>query len=379
MQTGLSKKKGLTDRISLQKFYPFLACLAECARNNPVKPDHRALRHEVTTGPDRNAPGIRLPNGVSANILILGKRIVHDPDDISRWWPTAPSPLVRELLYRRVQREGYLLPVVLSVCVALLREMYTTEPDGNGRRRVRLKQGKTPIADFGIAKGAIPGAKSQDKLAYFYSQGEKDFVRGQEPTDHYWFYFTNINGHKTILDVGLYSINFRSYSATSPYLDGISHTIPHDSAPSFFMDHTMLSRAPRVCETAAEFSVLRNSDLQTAVSSANVDWEKLYRFMDQVAGKDCTEVERALVKYASIDCCQSMGRLLESRAYETWPEAPHLYVDGSSPDEVSVNTDDEETREHKAKWIKKYNRGKITLDEFIEGTKGMFDTRTNTI
>ncbi len=72
--------------------------------------------------------------------------------------------------------------------------MYTTTyipaspwPDGKAKHRIRLQHRKSPLTDFGTAKGV-----EQDKLAHGSMRDRKLFIKGQDPNDHYWLYFTTL-------------------------------------------------------------------------------------------------------------------------------------------------------------------------------------------
>ncbi|KAG6919249.1 hypothetical protein DXG01_008045 [Tephrocybe rancida] len=241
--------------------------------------------------------------------------------------------------------------------VALLREVYTTTVDSRGGRCVRLQQGKSPIADFGVAKGMATTVKSHNKLAYLYST-EGTFVHGQDPNEHSWLYSKDINGHNTILDDGFFSLDFCCYTIGDPYSDSIGTSVPHSSAPACYLDPDMIRRVPKMNSLKKKFSVLVNKDLQRAVSSPETDWTSIYWFMDSMSGNKNPAVDNALAKFASTDCCKSMAKLIERRAYEAWPDTPGIYFEGSDPKDLPA--EDNERREYMASGFGTLSRQKYS-------------------
>lgn len=181
------------------------------------KPPHFALSGQLQN--EGNPTVVTLPNGWDSKLLLLDdtndpqKVNPADPTDPENWWPKAPHRQTRAKLLKRVIREGYVLPIVVSLGLALLGEMYTTtSAAGSTERRTRLKYRSSPIADFGIAKGSAR-VTNQDKLAYVrLSDGR--MTRGQDPDEHYWLYFTTIRGEELILDFGMYTWNMCTFVHT---------------------------------------------------------------------------------------------------------------------------------------------------------------------
>jgi hypothetical protein len=128
---------------------------------------------------------------------------------------------------RRIIAEGLLLPILLSTCLGLASEMYTTTttvrgstgPDGKKgpepKRRVRLSHNKSPVSDYGIIHGSVRVIAS-DRLAYF-SVDENSFMIGQDPDDHHWIYFTLLNGLEYYLELGMMPFNFGLMVDSTPY------------------------------------------------------------------------------------------------------------------------------------------------------------------
>jgi hypothetical protein len=155
--------------------------------------------HKVLNQPNPDAHPVGFPDGSAAKLILLGDEVPLLDIGFPAWWPTAISDKVRSKLVRRLIRQGYVLPILMSVCLVLLAVMYTTDavpasasPDGKAKRRIRLRHKTSPIADFGVAHGSAD-VKIQDKFAYL-NVADMSFSKGQDPDDHYWIYFTTITG-----------------------------------------------------------------------------------------------------------------------------------------------------------------------------------------
>jgi hypothetical protein len=304
----------------------------------------------------------------AAKLILLGEPISITETKHERWWPTASSPSVRMKLFRRILSEGYLLPILTSLCIGLLAEMYTTtavtesdSPDGNLRRRVRLQYNSSPISDFGIAK-AIADVKNQDKLAYF-NFSDNTFEKGQDPNDHYLLYFTTIRGEEFILDLGMFTFNFCFMVQLEPYK--FSFLPPHlKCAPAFFRDRNITRNAPDLFNIHQRFSFLHNEALHCAVErSANgfqsADSKTICEFMESIAGRMCTASEKDLVMKWSNSSCMGIGITLEKRQYKEWkPPQVSIEVDPGEMDETPE--EDLEWWKYMKKWNRKYKRGEIS-------------------
>ena len=101
-------------------FYPLLACLFETSHFHPDKPLSPGLTHTIINSPNPGTSATVFPNGSAANLLLLGEPIQKTEMGSQKWWPSAASPKVRSKMFRRICREGYLLPNLVAVCIALL-------------------------------------------------------------------------------------------------------------------------------------------------------------------------------------------------------------------------------------------------------------------
>ncbi|KAG6835926.1 hypothetical protein H0H93_013261 [Arthromyces matolae] len=363
--------QGKTDRIDLKQFYPFLACLAEVGRFSRHKPGNPAQNHVILNNPVPTTEVCSLPDGSSANLVLLGEKAPQTPD-LDPWWPSAATSPIRSKLYRRIQREGYLLPLLMAVSIGLLREMYTSTPEGPTGRRVRLRHGKSPIADFGIAKGKVR-VTNQDRLAYFYLE-DHTFELGQDPDEHYWFYFKTLSGQKLTLDVGMFTFNMCIAVLGEPYCKEIptDFGIRPASAPAFFVDPQMAHFWTALATTFKECSILRNEELQKAVTSPEVDWKAVFNFMKELSGKPPTDVDKNIVKDVSSRSCRAMANVIQKRSYLSWPEDPDTPIE-RDPEEAKCppgcRDDDQEWMKYAAKWHRRFNRGSISREDLREAIR----------
>ncbi|RDB14838.1 hypothetical protein Hypma_016372 [Hypsizygus marmoreus] len=353
--------KSKTDRIPLTAFYPFLACLAEACRFHPSKPHHPAQTHAILNSPNPGSQPARFPDGTEAVLVLLGESVPFTVDPAA-WWPTAISSPVRSKFFRRLQREGYLLSLVLSLCIALLQEVYTTTSAPDGSRRIRLQYKNSPISDFGILKGAA-SVTNQDQLAYF-NLSDLTFRAGQDPKEHYWLYFKTLSGQEITLDCGMFTFNFGLVVHGAPYGDSIPLPIPPATAPAFVFDPVTARTTPHIAEARERFSVLRDAGLQQALSGPEIDWSAVYDFMDRVAGGACPDIEKDLVKVWSRDNARALQKVFQRRAWTRWPAEPAVDIE-ADPGEMHGRppVEDEEWWNYMERWNRKYNRGRVTRDE----------------
>lgn len=191
-----------TDRIDLDSFYPVFACIAEDVRMR-VREPHIALRHKIINAPNPKTPAEVLRNGQYARVVQLGEPVNMSQfrPDQSHWWPRGESPTVRGKLFRRISREGKVLPIVAGTCIAIMFRMYST-PNAATPITMRLRYKSSSLADFGVIFGrarVIP----DDQLVYVLPNGT--IQRGQDPNKHYWIYFETQKGETVYLDCSLYT------------------------------------------------------------------------------------------------------------------------------------------------------------------------------
>lgn len=354
--------QGKTDKIELTSFYPALACLVEKSHIHPAKPVHLALLHQIVNNPTPNCHPTTF-DGWTSKLLILGDQI-SSPPGTEDWWPGV-NPMVRSKLLRRIFREGYVLPVVTAVCIALLAEMYTTTSGisaagDHKQRRVRLRYKSSPIADFGVSAGSAR-VTNQDKLAYF-RLSDGTFIRGQDPEHHYWIYFTTVRGEEIVLDTAMFNFNMCMMVNTQVYLPQLA---PISSfAPAFFRDRSLREDAPELHTERKRISVLRNEAFHRAVMHSTeefseADMHVFCRFMEELSGKACTEKEKELLGTFAMSNCNFIGNTLDDRLWIAFPSAPEISIE-QDPGESVDNPDDglEEWFKYMKKWKKLKKSGK---------------------
>lgn len=355
---------GKTDKIDLASFYPLLACLVEKSHIHPDKPVHPALQHRIVSSPNPNCPPARF-EGWAGKPIILGDEI-PPPPGTAEWWPTAISPKVRSKLLRRIFREGYVLPIVTAVCIALLAEMYTTtsgpSQTGDGKqRRARLRYLSSPIADFGVAVGSAR-VTDQDKLSYFLSDGT--LVRGQDPEQHYWIYFTTLRGEEITLDCAMFTLNMCiMVNGTKSYLPQLA---PVSSfSPAFFRDRVYRKDTPELHTERKRLSVLRNEGFHQAIKNSRKgfferDMKAFCQFMEDLSGESCTQKEKELLATFALSNCNVVESALMDRRWATFPSTPEIAIE-QDPGESVGNPDDgiDEWFEYLKKWKKLKKAGKV--------------------
>ncbi|KAJ2924609.1 hypothetical protein H1R20_g12480, partial [Candolleomyces eurysporus] len=382
---------GETDRIELGSFYPLIAFIMELQRNDPFKPSHRALGHQIVNSPNPwdEESVVRLPDGSASRLIILGDEMLFPtmgpaPQD---WWPTALSDQVRQKLRRRFQSENFLLPSIISVLFALMAEMYTTtstvNPSDGAKRRARLSYYGSPIADFGIAKGQA-NVKHQDHFTYLFLNHGMAFEKGQDPNDHYWIYFTTVGGQDVVLDCGLFVFNHPIFVVPFPhyakYIPSSWPGITTLGVPAYFPPREAIKRGvlPRVHDERQRFSVLRDEGLKEAIRFSHdgfrpTDEEAITNFMERVAGHACEEIEEAIAIKWCEEACEVVGKNLQNREYLNYPktdEVGHAVSEDPGDREqsalVPANELDEGWMKCLKKWNGKHRRGDINEQQLRE-------------
>lgn len=339
---------GKNDKIHLESFYPFLAYLATLCHIDPRarKPQHFALHYKITNNVNPLAVPIKLPDGWEAKLVMVDDTTLleHDPNDVDvrTWYPLAESQAVGSKLHRRIGFEGFVLPILTAVCVAILSEIYSTTsgkaPDGTDLpgRRTRLRYLSSPIADFGIGKGTVP-VTPEDRLAY-YRRSTGEIMRGQDPDDHYWLYFTTIRGEEVDLDVSMFTFNMSLLIATDPYIGPRSALLPYVHA--FFRERVFRKNTPPLHNVKQRFSALRSDSFQKAViqssdGSRRCDEQVIYKWLREVGGREPTNIEKIVASSSAKLLCAELADNLRTRAWEHYPKEPVVHIEGD-PGELST-------------------------------------------
>ncbi|RDB17713.1 hypothetical protein Hypma_001178 [Hypsizygus marmoreus] len=388
---------GAPDLIDIASIYPLLALIADFFHQGPTKPAHPALNHTIINSPNPIPAPDLLPDGYKARLVVLGdpvpqEEVVQHPEV---WWPKPWLPDVRKKLLGRILREGYLLPIMTALCVALIAEIYTTTDEPNApnsmsgppsrspRRRLRLKYKTSPVSDFGIAKGKIL-TPDHRKLAY-YIPAQDRWLKGQDPDDHYWLYFTTLKGEEVILDYGVYTFDLGMFVDTAAYQN--EHLPPLPVAPGYFGDRQQnnqmerLSKSFQMHRPTQRFSFLRDKALHSKLArgidslSDAQNVRALWGLMDRIAGRGCTAVEKDLaVKWANVACLEMWVVVNDPKQpWTKWPEVPRTMLEPNHEEfDKDGNWGFPSDRDDVAwrpldKLFKKYNRGEISLGAFGKG------------
>lgn len=364
-------------------FYPLLACIAQICHMHPDVP-HPALGHKILNTPKEDIVGF--PNGVCAKLIVLGDEIDASQGESEEWWPTAISPRIRCKLYRRIVCEGFVLPIVLATCIALVSELYTTTavppnetPDQySGRRRVRLSHNRLPIADFGVAKG-FARVTPQDRIAY-YNIDENKFMMGQDPRDHYWIYFIALSGEEYFLDCGMLTFNLWMMVNGEPYC---KHGLPDLSfVPAYFYGEENRQLIPITELTGwkpqKRFSILRNSEIPFEMPGFTEysiqQTEVICSLMDRIAGRTCTALEKNLLMKFIPNATRILVLNVQDQEYLNFPKEPQLALE-KEPGELDDLPDSEDKAyvKYLKKWSRRYKRGKVTQERLEKAFRAWLD------
>jgi hypothetical protein len=308
---------------------------------------HPALRHKVINSPNPNTPSAPLPDGSTARIVKLGDLVdVSDyTNDMSHWWPTGISPHVRFELMRRISREGNVLPIVTSICLALMLGMYstTTKKGTKESHRVRLRYRTSPICDFGIVSGSVRVAP-EDQLAYVLP--DKSVIKGQDPQDHYWIYFRTLKGEEGLLECNLFALNMCLVVDPSIYFDTSFHGGFGLPIPAWFRDGAALceqGHQPQILVERRRFSVLRDQSLLKALKPvdrednhdliiSNDSVNTITTFMSRIAGRSITHAETDLCMFGCTAGAYTIFETIQSGKWKNYPAPAQAGFEGNIGD-----------------------------------------------
>ncbi|KAH9945252.1 uncharacterized protein BXZ73DRAFT_38480 [Epithele typhae] len=363
--------KQMTEYIELSSFYPIIALLVDILRID-APGLHIAHQHELLQSP----MVVELPDKRIVRLCVLGDkfdRIEDGGPESEKWWRDAPSADVRRILWRRIQSEDHLLGLhTFSVALALVAALYTTTADrARGTKRVRLQYGSSPVADFGLVRGAVD-VKGRDRFAYLVD-GELRF--GQDPANHFWLWFRTVRGEETVLDLGMVHFNLCVFVSGLPYLRGLDPALAFPHAPSLFMGRDVARMAAAMHAPHARLSVLRDAALQRAVcrpgepESARAVHGVLTGFG---ARATCAQAEamgmqregpaEAIAAQLARRAARMLEDVLAREAWKTWPAEVQL---GIAPDEeTDPSTLSSADCDRIRKLGKAFKAGKISRAEY---------------
>ncbi|KAF7792603.1 hypothetical protein EIP86_003699 [Pleurotus ostreatoroseus] len=338
----LKTLRGKTDRIELDSFYPFLAFMANYCHIHPDVPPHFALQYPIVNDVSLDDTCIQFSDGRRAKRVIVDDTVSANlpamAADHKRWFAKARSDSVASKLWQRIVQEDYALPIVTSVAIAILAEMYTTTSGtGSAGRRVRLKYKSSPIADFGIAKGAAD-VKGQDCLSYL-RLSNNSVVHGQNPAEHYWLWFKTIRGEELELDFSMFTFNFGLMVHLKDFLPPELYNLL-EFAPVYYKERDTRKNTPPLHAEKSRLSVLRDPDLHRAVvhsydTFSEHDIGLVVAFMERLAGRKMRPVERHLTGVFSSMGCRFIGMNLQARWWAKYPTtvSPSVWADPGELDD----------------------------------------------
>ncbi|KIJ28732.1 hypothetical protein M422DRAFT_189415 [Sphaerobolus stellatus SS14] len=324
-----------TDRIDLSSFYPVLACIAESPRLQ-VRVIHIALKHKVINAPNPTTPAELLPDGTHARVVRLGEPVdsANRKPDQSHWWPKGITPKVRGKLFRRILREGNVLPIVVGICVSLMLRMYSSLNEEGGTR-TRLRYRSAGISDFDVVSGWAR-VTADDRLVYILPDGS--ILHGQDPEEHYWIYFTTQKGETVYLDCNLFTFNMALGIMPQPYLAPQPAQIFPPIVPVCFWDRTMRKgvKGPLSLLTeVAHFSFLRDETLREALGPAVSDLyeipmktlDAIFNKMEMIKGKPVTQNEKDYMINVLQNGINFLGHAFDNGAWKKFPAQPSVAIE----------------------------------------------------
>ena len=212
------------------------------------------------------------------------------------------------------------------------------------------------------------------------SSSASTFEFGQDPTDHYWLYFTTMRGEEFVLDCGMFTFNLCLMVHTDPYQKAFASLrggaeFPTPYAPAYFRDRLQAKNTPSVQYVQKRFSFLRHEPLHRVVTAVHeAKWAKplaqqevdiILGYMETIAGRECRPVEKDLAIKWMMHNCLAMEVTIQERAWTAWPKNPPLAIeqDPGELDGFDTKENDEAWFKYMKKWNRAYNRGELSLEE----------------
>ncbi|KAJ3557673.1 hypothetical protein NP233_g11680 [Leucocoprinus birnbaumii] len=298
------------------------------------------------------------------------------------------------------------MPILLSILVALMGEMYTTayDPHKQAREgtadcqfchntRFRLQCEGNSIIDFGICFGEI-AIREKNALAYFKDidgppDPTKEFFPIQDPNEHYWIYFKTFR-EEFLLDLCAFPFGYPYHICvpTSPYQpDDVEDTLKFPFAPGFFHDRRMRQNQAPLLWESQRHSILQNKALQSIIRNrefSEIDKKILLAFMERVAGRAATEPERYLLLDSTVFNRTALAATLRRKDFLHWPDVPESCGADHNPEEHGSNEYDlpsDEEKEQEARreikmWSRMARRGELSFQEMEERMKKWYTKKT---
>ncbi|TCD70547.1 hypothetical protein EIP91_002893 [Steccherinum ochraceum] len=296
------------------------------------------MRYRVVNNASPSAAPIKLPDGREGRLVVFDDRDSTEEDlkdpffcsvkglDIREWWPHARNGVAALKLWKRILYQGFALPVHTAVAVALLSEMYTTtSSSGTGgptKRRVRLKFCDSLVSDFGLCRGSVQ-VPAKDRML-FSSMKDRQTYADDDPNDHYWIYFTALNGEEVFLDLGMFTYHLPHLVWTPgfvpPRADG---DVRLELAPCVWV-------SPRDDESPhhrvrTRTSVLRDRGLQNIVRKPSDRWtsadmDTMHTWMETLSQNTLTKQAKAMFGNAVRDNCAQMSEVVRDELWKNFPK-----------------------------------------------------------
>lgn len=310
---------------------------------HPDTPPHLALHYTIVNDVNPDDTCIQFHDGTRAKCVIVDDTVPANlpalAADHKRWFPKARSDSISSKLWQRIVQEGHVLPIVTSVALAILAEMYTTTSGaGTSERRVRLKYKSSPIANFGIARG-VANIKGQDRLSYM-RLSDGSVTHGQNPAEHYWLWFKTIRGEELELDVAMFTFNFGMMIHLKDFLPPELYDFI-EFAPVYYREREARKGTPPLHAEKGRLSVLRDPDLHRAVARSHTtsfedDIDLVIGFMERLAGRKIQTIERHLTGVYSQMGCRFLAMNMQNRWWSNYPStvAPSAWGDPGELDDL---------------------------------------------
>ncbi|TEB15215.1 hypothetical protein FA13DRAFT_1651325, partial [Coprinellus micaceus] len=145
--------------------------------------------------------------------------------------------------------------------------------------------------------------------------------------------------------------------------------------PAFFVDRQYKQAAPKLQHEKERFSVLHEEAFIegdtfrfTRRYFSDSDAEAIYTFMEKVAGRPASDVEKDLVMKWVVDSSEVIMRNVITREYLNFPAEPGIGIQGDpgEVDDSMAKAEDDAWFKYMKKWNRKQRKGEISNEELGE-------------
>jgi hypothetical protein len=146
-------------------------------------------------------------------------------------------------------------------------------------------------------------------------------------------------------------------------------------APAYFRDREYKHNAPDIQREKERFSVLRDPRLIEAVRCSVRSFDRygvtrVCAFMERVAGRKCTNIEKDLVMHWITDSCGVIRGNLQRQEHLNFPAEPNVGIQtdpGEMDDRDKMPPDENEAwLKYMRKWNRKQRKGEIDRVQLAE-------------